>query len=384
MKALKKQKLIYLVVASLVISSVLVAPKVVSSLSIACQNSPECLAAIEREKEATAKADAAQATADEYQQKVNQLGVEIASLNAEIAESEAYAKELQKQIEETEAKLKEQQEALADLLVQVHFDEKTEPITLLAGTKTLSDFAEKQARNNTIKTQISLSAQKIKKTKEQLEEDKAKVQAIIESQKVMKEAVAKHQAEQQQLVSKYQGDAAAYSEDAKAARAAQQAAMEEYARQHPEIYGDGSMVYFGENTYRWQADCPHSQDMYATAINGAYIGGYVCECVSYVGWKAWEQYGLYLNWGNANTWDDVGRSRGIVDHTPAANIIAQTDAGGYGHVVWVEEVRSDGSIRITEYNNAYSSESRSWGDFGARIIPAYQVGNYNFIHVDRL
>lgn len=106
--------------------------------------------------------------------------------------------------------------------------------------------------------------------------------------------------------------------------------------------------------------------------------------MSYVGWKAYEQYGLYLAWGNANTWDDVGRAKGIVDHTPAPNIIAQTDAGGYGHVVWVEEVYANGSIRITEYNNAYSSESGLWGDFGARIIPASQVGYYNFIHVDRL
>lgn len=200
MKALNKQTLSIFLSAALIASSVGVTSGIVSSLSIACQNSPECLEAIEREKEATAKAEEAQATADEYQNKVQQLSLEIASLNAEIAESEAYANELKQQIEETQAKLDEQQTALADLLVQIHFETKAEPITLLAGARSLSDYAEKQARINTIKNQIGISAQNIKEAKEQLEHDKETVEAIIESQKVMKEAVAAHQAEQQQLV----------------------------------------------------------------------------------------------------------------------------------------------------------------------------------------
>ena len=145
-----------------------------------------------------------------------------------------------------------------------------------------------------------------------------------------------------------------------------------------------SQRYSGVNTYPWQADCPGRADTYGTSINGRAMGGYVCECVSYAGWKAYEKYGVILSWGNANTWDDVGRIKGIVDHVPTAHTIIQTDIGGYGHVMWAESVNADGSVNITEYNNAFSSASGMWHDFGGRVIPASQASSYNYIHIDKL
>ncbi len=354
------------------------------ALSSACKNSPACMEAVAKEQEANNKAAEAQATANEYQSKVNQLSVEIASMEAQIAESEAYANELQQKIDETQAKLQEQQSVLADLLIQIHFEEKADSITILAGSNSISDYAEKRSRVSILKTQINVSAQEIKATKEQLEQDRAVVEGIIESQQAMRSSLDTSRTEQQELVNKYASDSAGYAEEAKAAREAQQAAQKAYMDEHPELYRSyNGPVYYGDNTYRWQADCPQKQDYYGTSIDGYSVGGYVCECVSYVGWKAYEFYGVYLSWGNANTWDDVGRSKGIVDHTPAPNSIGQND-GGLGHVFWVESINADGSINITEYNNPYSSASGQWGDFGSRVIPASQVGYYNYIHVDRL
>ena len=387
MKALKTKTKYILVASILSITSVFGIVDSVSSISPTCEKSEECRAAYEKEKEAKAKADAANAAADELQIEVNKLEADISSMATQISESEARAKELQEQIDQTEKKLLEQQSVLADLLVEIHFEDKTDPISILAGSSSLSDYAERQTRIETLRNQIKISADGVKEAKEKLEEDKASVEELIASQKVMKSEMARVSNERQQLVEKYQGDAAAFSEDAKAARAAQQAAIQAYMEAHRELFAPttGSYgVYTGDNTYAWQADCPARQDSYTTAVDGYYIGGYVCECVSYAGWKAYEIYGLYLSWGNANTWDDVGRSKGIVDHTPAPQVIGQTDAGGYGHVFWVESVNSDGSINITEYNNAFSSASGSWGDFGGRVIPASQVGLYNYIHVDRL
>ena len=46
----------------------------------------------------------------------------------------------------------------------------------------------------------------------------------------------------------------------------------------------------------------------------------------------------------------------------------------------------DGSINVTEYNNAYATQLYSgdshFGDFGARQIPASEVWRYNYIHFD--
>jgi surface antigen len=78
---------------------------------------------------------------------------------------------------------------------------------------------------------------------------------------------------------------------------------------------------------------------------------------------------------NANRWDDVARSAGIlVDHSPAAGTIFQTDSGWYGHVGYVESVNPDGSINVSERNYA--------GCYGVMFstIPASEVGRFNYIH----
>lgn len=142
------------------------------------------------------------------------------------------------------------------------------------------------------------------------------------------------------------------------------------------------------NTYPWQTDCPEKQDAYLTTINGIKVGGYVCECVSYVGWKAFEEYGLYLGWGNAYSWDDRARANGyVVNKTPAEKTIGQVDGGVYGHVFWVEKVNNDGSIDVSEYNNAYATMLLTgysyYGDFGTRTISASEAKQYNYIHLHK-
>ena len=358
--------------------------KEAEAVSLACRNSSECMAAVNKEKEANRNAAAAAQSMNLFQSKVNELNVEIAARELEIAETKAQINDLKKQIEETEAKLKSEQEALASVLVNMHFEGDAEPITILAGASSISDLAEKQARAEVVRQQISATAVKIKGIKEKLENDKAEVETLLEQQQTAKAELVEKRAEQQALVERYQNDAAAYAAVAEEAKKAQREAERREQEAHPEKYRGSS--YSGVNTYPWQDVCPEQQDNFGTSINGYYIGGYVCECVSYVGWKAYEAYGLVLAWGNAYNWDDRGRAYGYkVDHIPEPDSIGQIDSGPYGHVVWVESVNYDGSINVTEYNNYYATMLYSgisrYGDFGARTIPASQVSSYNFIHL---
>ena len=354
-----------------------------SGMSLACSRSAECRAAVEREQEANRNAAAASDSANMLQAKVSELNIQIASAELAIAETTAQVNDLTEQIEETEKKLKAEQEALAELLVNMHFEGDAEPITILAGSSSISDLAEKQARSEVVKQQISATATKVKLAKEKLEADKAKVEELLASQKVAKAELVSVRAEQQALVEKYKNDAAAYEEIARQALEAQRAAEKAEKEAHPELYGGST--YTGYNTYPWQADCPGRQDAYGTTINGMYIGGYVCECVSYAGWKAYEAYGVVLAWGNANYWDDRARMFGYrVDHTPEAGSIGQLDDALYGHVWWVESINADGSVNVTEYNNAYATQLYSgiyqYGDFGARTMSAAQASRYKYIH----
>ncbi|MBQ2672469.1 CHAP domain-containing protein [Candidatus Saccharibacteria bacterium] len=358
------------------------------AISKACQNSAACREAVEKEKEATRNAASAARSANAYQARVSELSAEIAKKQAEIAETEAEVKDLKKQIAETEKKLLEEQEALAELLVNMHFESDAEPIKILAGASSISDLAEKAAREQVVKEQISVSAAAVKEAKEQLEVDKAEVEELLAQQQAAKESLVSKRTEQQALVDKYANDAEAYAEAAKAAQIAQREAERAEQEAHPELYRGSA--YSGANTYPWQGDCPGRQDDYLTYWEDAWgwhkIGGYVCECVSYAGWKAYEAWGVALGWGNAYSWDDGARadSRFYVDHIPTAGTIGQVDGYPYGHVFWVESVNGDGSVNVTEYNNAYATQlysgSYHYGDFGSRTISAGEAGRYNYIH----
>ncbi|MBR3180259.1 CHAP domain-containing protein [Candidatus Saccharibacteria bacterium] len=350
-----------------------------------CRRSPECQAAVQKKQEAERAAAAAARSANAYQAKVAELTLEITTKEFEIVETEAKIEDLTAEIRAAEAKLKSEQEALVELLVNMHFSSDAEPIQILAGASSISDLAEKAARDAVAKEQISLTAISVRTAKEALEFDKAEVEKLLAQQQQAREAMLAKKAEQEALIAKYENDAEAYNELAKAALKEQQAAIRAWQEAHPE-YFSGS-VYVGDNTYPWQGDCPHRQDDYITYWGDAKIGGYVCECVSYAGWKAYEAYGYSIGWGNAYSWDDNARKDSrvrAVNRTPAAGTIGQADGGQWGHVFWVESVNADGSINVTEYNNAYATKLYSgnyrYGDFGARTISAAEVGQYNYIH----
>ncbi|KIX91840.1 hypothetical protein TP70_00750 [Staphylococcus microti] len=80
-------------------------------------------------------------------------------------------------------------------------------------------------------------------------------------------------------------------------------------------------------------------------------------------------------WGNANNWANAARSAGYtVNNTPAVGAIMQTTAGGYGHVAYVENVASNGSVTVSEMN--YTGV----GQVSSRTLSASQAAGYNYIH----
>ena len=348
------------------------------SISANCQKLESCRQAMEEEEKATAAAMAATESMNYYQMKVASLNVEIANLNLRIASTEADIQDLKEQIAEVEAKLKLEQNALAELLIKMHFEGDSEPITILAGANSISDLAEKATRGEVAKQQISATALKIRSAKEKLEEDKAKVEELLESQKLAKQDLEATKAEQQELITKYQNDASAYNAQVEKARQAQKDAVDKFCKDNPDACG---RAYDGNDTYWWRDECPgkfRNGLSYNTWLDDRPVGGQICECVSYVGWKAYEWYGIYLAWGNANTWDDNGIYYDYtVNHTPAEGAIGQMDFGEYGHVFWVERVYADGSIDITDHN---------WGVdglFQARHMSAGAARAWTYIHLEQ-
>ena len=350
-------------------------------VSLACQKSAECMAAVNAEKEANAAAISANSSANFYEAKVAELSTEIASTRRKIADTKVQITELNTQIKATQRKLDSEQSALAELLVNMHFESDVEPIAVLAGAESISDLAERASRTEVAQQQIAAMASSIKDAKLKLEEDRAQVEALLAEQQAEEKELEDRKVEQQHLVEKFQNDAAAYEAQVLAAREAQRVAEKAYRDAHPEMFA--TTYYDGIDTYRsYIADwggysCPRDWDRYTTYVNGRKIGGLMCECVSYVGWKAYERYGIYLAYGNAYDWKWRAEANGfIADRTPSVGSIGWFYYGsGYGHVFWVESVNADGSIDVTDYN--YNVDGR----FTARKINAANVGSFYYIHV---
>ncbi|PTI28410.1 MULTISPECIES: CHAP domain-containing protein [Mammaliicoccus] len=80
-------------------------------------------------------------------------------------------------------------------------------------------------------------------------------------------------------------------------------------------------------------------------------------------------------WGNANQWAANAAADGhTVNNTPKQGSILQSNSGAMGHVAYVENVNSDGSIEVSEMN--YQGE----GVVSSRTISASEAGSYNYIH----
>ena len=304
---------------------------------------------------------------------VERLNAEIASLEADIVANQAIADDLSAQIAENEAKLELQQAALAHMLVEMHFESEPDAIILLAGSSSIGDYAEKQSRQNNAKTQVASSAEAIRELKESLSQQKASVDALIESAEASRAEITVKRNRQNALIAKYENDSAAYERDAAAARETMQREIAaEIAK-----YNSGGVVGEGYNSYPYADRCPRDNVGYIV------VGGYVCQCTSYAGWKAQEFYGIYISsWGDAKNWGASASRLGyVVDNIPTAHSIAYSTSGIYGHVMWVESVNANGTINISEYNNYASSKSGLPGDFGARynVNPAL----YRYIHLDQ-
>ena len=126
-------------------------------------------------------------------------------------------------------------------------------------------------------------------------------------------------------------------------------------------------------TYTYLGNTSERQNIevigYFYGLGGPYGAG---QCTQ---WAWSKRPDLPSNLGNANSWARNAAAAGfVVNQTPAAGAVFQTNSGWYGHVGYVEAVNSDGSIVISEMN--YGIPYRAIRS----TVPASAVGNFNYIH----
>lgn len=346
-------------------------------------------------EEAKANMEAKRSEADLFSQKassvseiIKQLDEDIANLEDSIAKNEKKIKKLNIEIEETEEKLEETKEALAEILVNMHFNDDSEPIRILAGSRSISDYAEKAAREEVAKQEIATMSEKVKKMKEDLDNQKAEVEEALRINESEKLAAGAKKESQKALKATYEKNA-----DDAAAIASYWESEVRRMTWKPAASGTGIRSDDARNTYPYGGNCGPGYVYEGDNIQYPY-GGLICQCTDYVSWKAYEKFGIWNNWGG-DAWQYIyagGRavpSNGhttYVDSTPAPNTIAiwpmTCDAFGcnYGHVQWVESVNPDGTINVTEYNVDWPAGGCYAKDFCARDY--HPSAGASFLHFE--
>jgi peptidoglycan DL-endopeptidase CwlO len=316
------------------------------------------------------------AEADTLQNKVNALNAEKGRLQSQIDLNTAKVAQLGQQIEETQKKIEDQKKLLGNNLVALYLDNSVSPLEMLASSKNISDYIDKQEYRDTIRAGLQDSIAQVKKLEEDLNKQKKETEAALKDQQAQRDELAAKESEQALLLAQTQGQEAAYQ--AMTAQSNDQIKNLREEQRRANLQWGGNVAYGpacgGGYSGPWN---------WCNAPLDAYVdnwGMYTRECVSYTAFKVW-QSGRYMPYwggrGNANQWDDNARAAGIpVDSNPKVGDVAVWPTGYYGHVMYVEAVRGNGDIYISEYNFDWT------GRYSERTISksTWQAQGFQFIH----
>lgn len=319
------------------------------------------------------------------QQVIASLTAQKNTIQAQVDLSQARYEKLLADIEANEKKLASTQQVLSTTISDMAAESQTSPIEVLAGSSSVGDFVARQEFRDSVQSQIQESIEQIKKIKSELAKQKVDVERVLAEQKSQRDALAAKEAEQAELLAQTQGQEAAYQNligqrrsDLASVQAEQQAA---YAAARASWGGGYVTVGGGGGGYPY-ASAPYPCWTWGCADPW---GLFYRECVSYVAWKLDSVgYGV-RNFGGAGyaaQWPSTTRgytsqsgspSKGAAAVDPYIGVYEPEIGMRTGHVMYVEEVYSNGNILISEYNFAGP------GQYSERTIAPSQYSGWTFI-----
>lgn len=294
------------------------------------------------------------------QDKINNLQAKINALQAEINDNQAQITVLEGEIVKAEAELTKQRDLLGQNIRAMYVEGDISTLEMLASSQDLSEFVDKQQYRTSVQAKIKDTLDKVNTLKHQLSSQRETMQRRLDDHKKNQNEIASQKNEQDQLLGLNEGqrnelDSQIKGNSKKIAELQRQQALE-----NMRLFGGGGGI-TGGGGYPWgYAACIHTGQVegacpnYDWAVGGSIwnpqTGGYgYRNCTDYVSWKIRSE-GRYVpaGLGNAKDWDNNFPS----DGSPSPGDAAVSNAGTYGHVMYVEAVHGNGTITISDYNRA--------------------------------
>jgi len=317
-----------------------------------------------------------QVQANSFQDAINKLQAQISQLQSQIDANEAKQASLQQQIDANQAELDRQRKVLGTDIKAMYVDGNITTIEMLATSKNLSDFVDKEEYRTAVQNKIQDTLKKISELQNQLKEQKTQVEQLLKDQQNQQAQLDSDKAQQDQMLAYNESQQNAYNQQIHQNQTQIASLRAQQAAENARLFSGAKVVLGGScdsshgDTYPspW---CGSGQDSMIDSW-----GMYNRECVSYTAWKVAESGRHMPYWGgvgNANQWDDNARAEGIpVDGNPRTGDVAIKNSQPYGHAMYVESVNGDGTINISQYN----------ADLQGHFSRAYNVspGGLVFIH----
>lgn len=324
------------------------------------------------------EADRLAGQANTYRNAIVKLQNQIDITQAEIDVSQAQYEKLVAQIAETEKNIKNNKEALGETIADMYVDDAITPIEMLASSKSISDYIDKQEYRSSIRNQLTETIDKIKDLKAQLEKQKADVEVVLEKQKAQRASLATAQSEQQSLFDRTKGEEAAYQQLVNNTRQQVEAVAAQQRAYYQSLLNsgnDGSAGVVGDFEYTNWSGNQGCGGGYPWTDIGYYGDSWGCayslddgiddwqlynrECVSYAAWAIENRFNKivrpFSGQGMAYQWSysavAISNAVRVYNPQPGDAVVLPQISGfaPWGHLMVVESV-NDGWIHISQFN----------------------------------
>lgn len=302
--------------------------------------------------------------ADSLEGVIAGMQAQINGLQMQIADNTAKSESLKVKIKEAEIELQKQRDLLGQTIKAMYLEGDISTLEMLASSKDLSEFVDKQQYRNAVKDKIKNTLDKITELKLQLNAQKEEVDRLLKEQTTLQQQISAQKAEQNRLLNFNQAEQAEYNQQIKDNKSKISDLKRQQVLENIKLFGGGSQPGIpGGGNYPWgNAYCAHTRQIGGACYNyDWYFNGKAWDvwgygfrnCTSWVAYKlAADGKTGFTFLGNAAQWPSGAAARGFgVDYGQGARVgdAAVNPRGYYGHVMYVEAVYGD-KVIVSDYN----------------------------------
>lgn len=322
-----------------------------------CNSISDCQSQINKNNNAVASL---QSQATSYQNAISLLQGQINQKQTIINANVAQQADLQKRIDQAQVQLDKQKKTLAENIKALYLEGDTTTVEILASSKNLSQFVDRQTYRNVVADKVKTSLDTIRALQSQMKAQKNQLDSLIASEQAERNQLAQSQNQQQQYLSYNQGQVASFNAQTADNQAKLNDLIAAQRRANSAIsVGSYYFIHFPgaltadpiNGSYPY-ADWPFSMSLGGCTTDGPDAWGYCTrQCVSYAAWAvAYSGRAAPIGWGNAADWVGAAQSAGLqFDSYPQAGDVAISTSGTWGHAMYVESV-SGSTFTSLEYN----------------------------------